>query len=359
MPLSARRFDRRRFIGGAAGLALLSGCQAPAAAPVSLGGQLETTRLRVAQPNGMCVAPQFVAQELLRSEGFADLQYVRVPSDGLGPALAAGEIDISMNFAAPVILQVDAGDPVVILAGAHVGCFELFGTNGVRAIRDLKGRTVAIVKGSVVSHLYVASLLAHVGLNPRADVTWVEHEPAEAVRLLAEGRVDAFLGFPPLPQDLRAKRIAQVIVNSLTDRPWSQYYCCCVYASRAFVERNPVATARALRGLLNGIDQTGRDPEAAVSFLVKSGYTTQYEDTLEAVRALHSAGWRSEYDPEDTLRYYSLRLHEAGMIKSTPDKIIARGTDWRFLNEVKRDRGTTASAAGFFCHVPAGAASDV
>jgi NitT/TauT family transport system substrate-binding protein len=45
--------------------------------------------------------------------------------------------------------------------------------------------------------------------------------------------------------------------------------------------------------------------------------------------------WR-EYDPEDTLRFYLLRLHEAGLIKSSPNKLIAEGTDWRFLNELKR-----------------------
>ncbi len=46
--------------------------------------------------------------------------------------------------------------------------------------------------------------------------------------------------------------------------------------------------------------------------------------------------WR-EYNPEDTVRFYALRLHEVGMIKSTPQKLIAQGTDWRFLNELKRE----------------------
>jgi NitT/TauT family transport system substrate-binding protein len=46
--------------------------------------------------------------------------------------------------------------------------------------------------------------------------------------------------------------------------------------------------------------------------------------------------WR-EYDPEDTIRFYALRLHEAGFIKSTPQKIIADSTDWRFLDELKRE----------------------
>jgi NitT/TauT family transport system substrate-binding protein len=48
------------------------------------------------------------------------------------------------------------------------------------------------------------------------------------------------------------------------------------------------------------------------------------------------AKWR-EYDPEDTVRFYSLRLQEVGMIKSSPKNIIAQGTDWRFLKELKKE----------------------
>jgi len=46
--------------------------------------------------------------------------------------------------------------------------------------------------------------------------------------------------------------------------------------------------------------------------------------------------WR-EYDPEDSLRFYALRLHEVGMIKSSPSRILAEGTDWRSLSELKRE----------------------
>jgi NitT/TauT family transport system substrate-binding protein len=46
--------------------------------------------------------------------------------------------------------------------------------------------------------------------------------------------------------------------------------------------------------------------------------------------------WR-EYDPEDTVRFYALRMNEIGMIKSSPQKIIAQGTDWRFLRELKKE----------------------
>jgi NitT/TauT family transport system substrate-binding protein len=69
---------------------------------------------------------------------------------------------------------------------------------------------------------------------------------------------------------------------------------------------------------------------------VDKSFTPRYDYALQTMKDVPYAKWR-EYDPEDTVRFYALRLHEAGMIKSTPQKIIAQGTDWRFLNELKRE----------------------
>ena len=102
----------------------------------------ETTRLRLAHIGSLCAAPQFVARELLNAEGFTDIQSTQV--ELISPALASGDFDIGMSFAGPLIIQVDTGDPIVLLAGIHAGCYELFGTNRIRAIRDLKGKTVAV-----------------------------------------------------------------------------------------------------------------------------------------------------------------------------------------------------------------------
>ena len=78
------------------------------------------------------------------------------------------------------------------------------------------------------------------------------------------------------------------------------------------------------------------DPARAARFLVDNGYTTHYDYALQALQDIPYNKWR-EYDPEDTVRFYALRLHELGMIKSTPQKIIAQGTDWRVLTELKRE----------------------
>jgi NitT/TauT family transport system substrate-binding protein len=59
-------------------------------------------------------------------------------------ALARGEIDFTTNFSPPLIIAVDAGEPITIIAGQHVGCFELFAREGIRSIPDLKGKTVGV-----------------------------------------------------------------------------------------------------------------------------------------------------------------------------------------------------------------------
>jgi NitT/TauT family transport system substrate-binding protein len=190
--------------------------------------------------------------------------------------------------------------------------------------------------GLTTQHVFLASMLAYVGLDPDKDVNWATHPPAESMRLLGEGKIDAFLGFPPEPQEFRAKHMGHVVVNSTLDRPWSQYFCCMVLANREFARKQPVATKRALRAILKAADLCARDPERAARFLVDKGFTTSYDLALQTLKDIPYDKWR-EYNPEDTVRFYALRLHEVGMIKSTPQKIIAEGTDWRFLNELKKE----------------------
>ena len=232
------------------------------------------------------------------------------------------------------VLSLDRGEAVVILVGVHVGCFELFSREQVRSVRDLKGRTVAVTAEGG-RRAFVASMAVQVGLDPRKDLTFVEHPSQEGQRLFTEGHVDAFIGFPPEPQELRARKIGHVVVNTGTDRPWSQYFCCMVAGNQAFVRKHPVATKRALLAILKAADICALEPNRVAQLLVDKGITRRDDYAFETLKEV-SYKWR-DYDPEDTVRFYALRLHEAGMIKSTPQKLIAQGTDWRFFNELKKE----------------------
>src|SRR5262249_56102474 len=99
-----------------------------------------------------------------------------------------------------LVVRLGVGDRLVMLAGIHVGFFELVGTERVRAIRDLKGKTVAVSGLGAPDHAFLASVAAYIGLDPRTDLTWAIHPPAEAMQLLFEGQIDAFMAFPPVAQ---------------------------------------------------------------------------------------------------------------------------------------------------------------
>ena len=331
MPMlqTRRRFLTALSMAGAAGLA-----RVPPA--LAREGVLETTSLRLAKKEGVCSAPQHIAEELLRAEGFTEIRYVPEAVGDPTNAVARGEIDFTMNYATTLAVAIDRGTPIIVLTGVHVGCFELFGNESIRSIIDLKGKTVGVTALGHSDHLFVSAMAAHIGLDPLNDIHWVTSQSPQPDELFADGMIDACLGLPPVPQDLRARHIGHVVVNSAMDRPWSQYFCCMLYGNRSFVQEKPAATRRAMRAILKAADVCASDPSRAAQQLVDRGFTGRYDYALQTLRELPYDRWR-EYDHEDTLRFYALRLHEIGMIKSSPQKIIADGTDWRFLNELKRE----------------------
>jgi len=325
--------NRRRFVAtlSSAGAAAILG-------PTSSFPQerpLETTIIRIAKNSTICIAPQYVADDLLRAEGFTDIQYVERAPAILSAALGRGEVDFSLHLSAPSIVAIDAGVQLALIAGVHVGCLELFAKEHIRSIRDLKGRKVGVQAWGETPHIFLSSMAAYVGLDVR-DIDWVLSPSTTPMELFVDGKIDAFLGTPPEPQQLRAKNIGHVIVNSAVDRPWSQYFCCMLTGNRDFVRKHPVATKRVLRAILKATDFCVSDPEGAARRMVDGGFTDRYDYALQTLKDVPFNRWR-DYDPEDTIRFYALRLREAGMIKSTPNRIIADAADWRFLNELKRE----------------------
>ena len=195
-------------------------------------GTLETTTVRLAKNEGICLAPQYIADELLRAEGFTDVQYVFVPESSTRVrALADGKADFSANFVAPLVVAVASGEPVIVVAGSHVGCYKLFGNESIRSIADLKGKKVG-VPGLVSSHhMFVSVMAAHIGLDPVNDIHWVTSQSPSPVELFADGKIDAVLGFPPEPQDLLARGIGHVVVDTTVDPPGRNISAVCWLAT--------------------------------------------------------------------------------------------------------------------------------
>jgi NitT/TauT family transport system substrate-binding protein len=324
--------SRRRFLGST----VLAGtaCMLPARVAPSAEPSLETTTIKLPRAPAICTMPQMIPEQLLQAEGFTDIRFVDETPTAT-EQLARGEVDLMVNYASNFILGLDKGEASTLLAGVHVGCFVLFGHEDVHGIAGLKGKTVGVPGFGTGPDLLLSLMAAEVGLDPKKDLRWAD--PAEKSKdLFIEGKIDAYLGFPPEPQELRAKQIGRVIFDTAVDRPWSQYFCCMLAGNREFVRRHPVATKRAMRAILKAADLCASDPVSAARLLVVGGFTPRYDYALQTLKDVPYDRWR-EYDPEDTIRFYTLRMRDPGFIKSTPQKIISESTDWRLLAELKRE----------------------
>ena len=308
------RCTRRTFLrgfGATGAVGLLNALAVPAAAEPPP----ETTTIRLFQQPLACFAPLFVAEPLLLAEGFRRVEYVPVPTRGLPPVgtrhstisvlLNNGQIDIGALDPPAHLLSLDAGGSAVLLAGLHAGCYKLLGSERVRTVRDLKGKTVAVP--SLGRHAFVASIASYVGLDPRKDIVWANATAADSMQLFADGVLDAFMGFAPEPDELLTRKIGHVLVDTLTDKPWSEHFCCILAGSREFVRKHPVATKRALRAILKANEICAADPERAVRSLVARGYARGQDFALRLMRELPYGRWR-DYDTEATVRFYALRL---------------------------------------------------
>jgi NitT/TauT family transport system substrate-binding protein len=333
---SRRRFVTNAAVAGVAGFAGW-GASGPGHSGMSLAAEPppEVSTLRFDTAPAVCLAPQFVAEELLHAEGFTDIRYV--DSDATPTQkLARNEADWALEFAPSLIDELEGEAPVTIVGGVHIGCFELFAHDHIRDVADLKGRTVGVGRAVETPRHLVSLMASYVGLNPDRDIHWVRDPSAKLMNLFIDGKIDAFLASPPRPQELRARGIGHSLVNSVTDRPWSQYFCCMVTGRTEFIRKYPVATKRILRAVVKGADLCATEPERVAQSLVDRGYTPRADYAFQALNELRYGSWR-EFDPEDTVRWYTLRMNEAGFTKVIPQTVIAEHTDWRFLNELKHE----------------------
>jgi NitT/TauT family transport system substrate-binding protein len=328
-------FQSRRDFLASASLAAAAGVLG-ARGSLADDGPLETATVRIVRQVGSCIAPQYVAEELLRADGFADVRFVE--GQPTAKWVGLGKADFSLSMAPSILFQQEAGLPVMALAGVHPGCWELFAHEPIQTISDLKGKTVDSTDpfGSG-AYLFLAIMMAHVGLDLRKDINWIASGGlTQSIELFAQGKTDAFLASAPDGEDLRARKVGRVILNTTFDSPWSDYFCCMLAGNRDYVQNYPAATKRVVRAILKAGDICAAEPERVARRLVDDGYTTNYDQTLQSLIDLPFRAWR-EYDPEDSMRFYALQLHEVGLIPSSPNQLIAEGTDWRFLDELKRE----------------------
>jgi NitT/TauT family transport system substrate-binding protein len=336
---------RRAFLGAAAAT-VAAACIPQGSSIATPGPSLgppETTAIRINYQIG-CDPWTWLADDFLKAEGFTDVSVLNDPAVYVD-AVAKGVADLDVAFGIAVVASVDAGQPVIALAGTHTGCFELWARPGINSFRDLRGKRLVVDKRDVLADGYYAmwvGFLASYGVDP-SEVQFAEiSDPTHTnIDHFLDGRSDAILANVTEGPALRANpnTPGRQIFDMSVDKPWSQYYCCVLVANRDWTRAHPNATRRATRAVLRAIDYGAKDRPRAVAVATEKKIPEDVSLLYEAIKNLNY-NWR-DYDPEDTLRYYALRLADVKLLKKTPSQIIAEGTDFAFFRQMQRELAVT------------------
>ena len=290
----------------------------------------------------LCIAPQYVAEDLLRARRVRGSALRR--DEGRQPVHRAMRSrparSTSACTASPsVIREPRRRRPILVLGGVHVGCYELFAPKASASIRELKGGPSAVPLGRRSSTSSPADGSdPNVGLDPDRDVA-LGHPPGGRTGTAPHRGKDRRV--PGLPAGVTGAEgeegRSRPASNSALDRPWAQYFCCAIVANRDFVRRHPGGhEARRARPAEIGRHLCAWSPSVRRGAWSTADTSNATTTRGRCCRRSRTDKWR-EYGAEDSVRFYALRLREAGMMKSSPQKILAQGTDWRFLEGLKKE----------------------
>lgn len=150
-------------------------------------------------------------------------------------ALGAGAIDFGEVGDMPPIFAQAAGQRFVYAARMPSSQHGLLVPEGssIRTVSDLKGRKVAVARGSS-AHNVTVRLLEKAGMT-LSDVVPAYMPPADASAAFSRGAVDAWVVWDPYFALAERRQKARVIATSRDIKPSSSFYV----ANRDFAGRHP------------------------------------------------------------------------------------------------------------------------
>ena len=221
-----------------------------------------------------------------------------------------------------------------VFTGVHVGCYDCSRHGSIRTISDLKGKAHRHPDDGLKRPPLHGDLLSHVGLDPRMTS---RVDDVKAIELFAEEKVDAFLAFPPEPQEpARAERRPRHSQDHHGSAVGRSNFCCMAYTQpglRGESTRWPPSARFAPCSRRPPSAHPIRPPRRGGS---SWGFAANYDHAVEALGDIPYLAWR-DYDPADSLRFYALQLREAGMISPT-GRADRSGTNWQYFEELKQER---------------------
>ena len=287
-----------------------------------------------------CFAPIFIGKEegYYATEGFTgivDLPMYKSAAESK-EAAALGKADWTFVSMVSAIVGLDKFANYKIVAGLHVGCHEIIAQLDITSVNELEGKTVAIPGIGSTQHLVLLSALYGEGVDPE-KVDLVVYPSAEMPALLKAGKIDAAMGWPPIPEICSMEGIGHTILSTTLDPPWSDHMCCVLIAHTPWMEKNPEALRRVIKATYLAAAAVDADPPGMAKVLIDKGYAKNLPATTLALAKIPWLKFKFHH-PEETIIYYAEDLYNFGITTHDADWIL-EGCDWSYYEDVLEEMG--------------------
>lgn len=236
-------------------------------------------------------------------------------------ALGLGAIDIGPVGDSPPVFAQAAGANVVYIAATAASQNALLvpANSPVKSVAELKGKKIAIAKGSS-SHNLTVQLLKKAGVR-YDEITPVYLTPADAAAAFARGSVDAWTIWDPYFAIAELRQKARVLATDGDVKPSHSFYL----ANRDFANRHPNVVQAVIEeiGKLTEWSAANRDQLAAlISQVTGVDFAAQQRAVNRAIIEL------KPFTPEVIAQQQEIAdtFFELGLI---PRKIAIREAIWR------------------------------
>ncbi|MDU5779726.1 MAG: sulfonate ABC transporter substrate-binding protein [Pantoea sp.] len=203
-----------------------------------------------------------------KKEGIA-VRWVEFPA---GPqmleGLNVGSIDLAATGDAPPAFAQAAKADLVYLghspANPKTEAIVVPPSSAIQSVKDLKGKRVALNKGSDVNYLLIAAL-EEAGLTYK-DITPIYLPPADARAAFQKGAVDAWVIWDPYLAEVEASTGARQVRNAEGLVPHYTFYL----ASRKFADSQPDRAKKVLNELSDLSRWANEHQDEAAAILAQS-----------------------------------------------------------------------------------------
>lgn len=190
------RIHRRALIGAAFGLAGLFSLQNPAAAQAAKEVRLDWATYN---PVSLLLKEKGLVEKALAADGVSVRWVQSLGSNKALEFLNAGSLDFGSTAGAAALLGRINGNPiksVYVYSRPEWTALVTRPNTGIAAVKDLKGRRVAVTRGTD-PHIFLIRALQGAGLTER-DVKLVLLQHPDGRTALDRGDVDAWAGLDPI-----------------------------------------------------------------------------------------------------------------------------------------------------------------